>query len=163
MAKPTEKEVKAYFEENPELFSQRRIYRLQELSIQAKPDQLSAVDEKYKSAESIKAFVAWLREEGIHYNMAVTTKPAEAIPTKLLKSVAKLNQGQSLKVSNSKGATILQLVEAQDEPVNFEQASAAIERFLVNQEAGDIIKSLSQKLRKAAKIEYFSPYQSPSE
>jgi EpsD family peptidyl-prolyl cis-trans isomerase len=163
MARPTEKEIKAYFDENPELFTQRRIYRLQQLEIQGSQEQLKAVDEKYQNTESLKDFVAWLREKNIRYNMGASTQPAEAIPTKLLKSIAKLKVGQSLKVTNPNGTAIMQLVEAKEEPVTLEQASPAIERYLMNQEAGDIIKSLSQKLRKAAKVEYFAPFSTPGE
>lgn len=163
VAKPSQKAVKAYFDENPELFSERRIYRVQELNIVGSPEQIKAADEKYKNMKSLKEFVEWLRAENIRYNMGASTKPAETIPTSLLKSIAKLNVGQSLRVSNNNGMSILQLAEAKEQPVTLEQATPAIERFLMNQEAGKVIKSLGQKLRKGAKVKYFSPFKKPGE
>src|SRR5208282_1989748 len=41
-AKPTEQEVRQYYADNPALFSERKVYRLQELSIEASAEQEKA-------------------------------------------------------------------------------------------------------------------------
>lgn len=163
VAKPSQKAIKAYYDANPELFSERRIYRLQELNIVGSPEQIKAAEEKHKGTESFRDYVAWLKEQNIQHNMVASTKAAEVIPSNLLKSIAKLKKGQTLSVINANGLSILQLAEAQEQPVTLEQAAPAIERFLRNQEAGEIIKSLGQKLRKTAKVEYFPPFKAPGE
>jgi EpsD family peptidyl-prolyl cis-trans isomerase len=39
--KPTPEDIKKYYDEKPALFSQRRIYSIQEISIEAKPEQVA--------------------------------------------------------------------------------------------------------------------------
>ena len=44
--KPTPEEIKSYYETKPALFKERRIYSIQEIAIEAKPDQVPALRDK---------------------------------------------------------------------------------------------------------------------
>ena len=52
-AKPTPEEIKKYYDEKPALFKDRRIYSIQEIAIEAKPDQLPELREKLAGANNI--------------------------------------------------------------------------------------------------------------
>jgi EpsD family peptidyl-prolyl cis-trans isomerase len=72
--KPSETEVAEYYNQHPELFSQRRIYRIQELELTLEPSRLPEVDARLKSSHSMGDFVNWVKEQGIEGKTAVVVK-----------------------------------------------------------------------------------------
>jgi EpsD family peptidyl-prolyl cis-trans isomerase len=63
-AKPTPEEIKKYYDEKPALFKERRIYSIQEIAIEAKPDQVPALREKLTASKNINEFVEFLKANG---------------------------------------------------------------------------------------------------
>ena len=51
--KPTPEEIKKYYDEKPALFKERRIYSIQEIAIEAKPDQVPALREKLSASQFV--------------------------------------------------------------------------------------------------------------
>jgi len=94
VAQPSETEVAAYYAQHPELFSQRRIYRIQELELTTEPSRMAEVEDKLKTSHSIGDFVNWVREQGIVGKSATAVKPAEQIPTPLLARLSQMKDGQ---------------------------------------------------------------------
>jgi len=159
VAKPTESEIADYYNAHPELFSQRRIYRIQELELKVDPSRMSEVEAKLKGSQSIGDFVAWVKEQGIEGKSAVAVKPAEQIPLPLLGRFSQMKDGQVTILSTRPGQLLVeQLLESQLQPVSLEQAQSAIERALMAQKRKDLMEADLKKLREAAKIEYTSGY-----
>ena len=66
--KPSPAEVKAYYEGHPALFKERRVYNLQELSIQAKPDEVAGLQAKLIAAKDMPEFVAYLKTSNVKFD-----------------------------------------------------------------------------------------------
>ena len=66
--KPTPEEIKAYHEENPALFKERRVYSLQEIAIEASPEQVDALRVKLAAAKDINEFVAYLKSSDYKFS-----------------------------------------------------------------------------------------------
>ena len=159
VAEPTEAEIAAYYEQHPELFSQRRIYRIQELELQLEPSRMAEVEAKLKSAHSMGDFVNWLKEQDIEGKSAVAVKPAEQIPAPLLARLSQMKDGQVTILPGRPGHVLIQqLQESQLQPVTLEQAKSAIERAMLTQKRKDLMEADLKKLREAAKIDYASGY-----
>lgn len=158
LPKPTAKQVRAYFDKHPELFSKRRIYRLQEVMIAAQGKQLQSVNEHYGKVKNLNQLVQWLKDQGIRYRAGSTVKAAEDIPSHLLSAMANLKDGQALKFNTPQGTSVVQLVKSQEKPLTFGQAKPAIERYLHNQEVRKAVAALGAKLRQEASIKYFPPF-----
>jgi EpsD family peptidyl-prolyl cis-trans isomerase len=159
VAKPTEAEIAGYYEQHPELFSQRRIYRIQELELKLDQSRLSEVEEKLKTSHSMGDFVNWIKEQGIEGKTAVAVKPAEQIAAPLLARLSQMKDGQVTILPGRPGSVLIQqLQESQLQPVSLEQASQAIERALMTQKRKELMEADLKKLREAAKIEYSSGY-----
>lgn len=159
VAKPTDTEITEYFNQHPELFSERRIYRIQELDLAVDPSRLAEVESKLKSSHSIGDFVNWVKEQGIEGKSAVAVKPAEQIPAALLARLSQMKDGEVALLPGRPGhAVIQQLLESQMQPVSLEQAHGAIERALITQKRKAMMEADLQKLREAAQIEYTSGY-----
>jgi EpsD family peptidyl-prolyl cis-trans isomerase len=159
VAKPSDTEIAEYFSQHPELFSQRRIYRIQELDLTVDASRMAEVEEKLKSSHSIGDFVNWVKEQGIEGKSAVAVKPAEQIPTPLLARLSQMKDGQVALLPGRPGHVVIQqLLESQMQPVSLEQSQGAIERALTVQKRNKLMEADLKKLREAAKIEYTSGY-----
>ena len=131
VAKPSETEIADYYNQHPELFSQRRIYRIQELELTLEPSRLAEVDARLKSSHSMGDFVNWVKEQGIEGKTAVVVKPAEQIPAPLLDSLSQMKDGEVTILPGRPGHVLIQqLQESQLQPVSLEQAKNAIEQAL---------------------------------
>jgi len=166
VAAPSETEIAEYFNQHPELFSQRRIYRIQELDLNVDASRMAEVEEKLKTSQSIGDFVNWVKEQGIEGKTATAVKPAEQIPAPLLARLSQMRDGQVTVLPGRPGHVLIQqLQESQLQPVTLEQAHTAIERALITEKRKALMEADLKKLREAAKIEYasgFAPAAAPA-
>ena len=156
--KPTQKESQAYFDENPALFKQRRIYTFQELSMQASDEQRAEIEAQLGSLKSPGDLDAYLKAKQITARTERTTVAAENIPLPLLQRVSGLKVGQGLIVPTSGGLRVVLLLGVQDSPVSEEQARPAINAYLLNLRKRKAVEKELSSLRAAAKVEYFGKY-----
>ena len=153
-AKPTPEAVKQYYEEKPALFKERRIYSIQELAIEAKPEQLEPLREQLKAAANINAFIEYLRANNIRFAANQAVRGAEQLPLNMLDAFAKLKDGQAVLVPSPVGAQVIVLAGSRLEPVDETRARPAIEQFLVTDAKRKLVEADLKALRAAAKIEY---------
>lgn len=164
VAAPTDAEIADYFAQHPELFSQRRLYRVQELELQVDAARAAEVEEALKASQSLGDFVAWVKAQGIEGKTAMIVRPAEQIPAPLLARLAQMRDGQVTLIPARPGYVVIhQLVESQLQPVTQEQARQVIERALLAQKRKDRMEDEVKKLREAAKVEYAEGYAPPTE
>jgi EpsD family peptidyl-prolyl cis-trans isomerase len=156
--KPSEKEIQAYFDDNPELFSKRRVYAFQELAIDASPDQRKEIETQLGLLKSAPELGEYLKAKQIPARSTQSTLSAENIPLALLKRVAVLQPGQGLIVSGEGGLRVLLLKGVQDSPLTVDQARPVISAFLVTQSKRQAIQKELSSLHAAAKVAYFGKY-----
>jgi EpsD family peptidyl-prolyl cis-trans isomerase len=153
-SKPTDAEIKAYYDAKPGLFAQRRIYSLQEIAIEAKPEQVTTLREQLGASKSINEFVEYLKANGYRFSGNQAVRPAEQLPLNLLDTFAKLNDGQAVLLPSATGAQVVLVAGTRSEPVDEARAKPAIEQFLSNDAKRKLVESDIKALRAAAKIEY---------
>ena len=159
VAKPTETEIGDYYNQHPELFSQRRVYRIQELELKLDPSRVSEVEARLKNSHSMGDFVNWVKEQGIEGKTAVAVKPAEQIPAPLLSRLSQMKDGQVTILPGRPGYVLVQqLQESQLQPASLEQAHNAIEQALLAEKRKELMEADLKKLRQAAKIEFATGY-----
>lgn len=155
---PKAEQVKKYYEDNPALFAQRRIYSLQEIAIQAKPEQLAAVRAQLDASKSMNDFVAYLRKNDIKFVGNQVVRPAEQMPMASLPTLMKMKDGDSIFTPTPDGAQIVMLAASRREPVDEERARPAIEQFLLNQSKRKVVADDLKALRSAASIQYVGKF-----
>jgi len=158
VAKPTDQEVADYFAKHAELFSERRIYRLQEISVQVTPDNVEAVKAQLAGVKKLDDFVQWLKAQNIPARISQTAKAAEQLPSDLLPRLAQLQDGQAMTMQAPGLLNILVRAGSQTQPVTLDQAKTSIERFLTNSRKRDAAAAALKNLRTQAKIEYLGAY-----
>lgn len=158
VAKPTDAEIKAYYDAKPGLFAQRRIYSLQEIIIEAKPEQVAALREQLGVAKSINEFVEFLKANGYRFTGNQAVRPAEQLPLNLLDTFANLNDGQAVLLPSPTGAQVVLVAGTRSEPVDEARAKPAIEVFLSNEAKRKLVEADIKALRAAAKVEYVGKF-----
>ncbi|HJV63989.1 MAG TPA: EpsD family peptidyl-prolyl cis-trans isomerase [Albitalea sp.] len=156
--KPTAEEVKAYYDSNPALFKDRRIYTLQELNIEATPEQVEQLHGKLQSAKDVNEFVDYMKANNIRFAGNQVVRPAEQLPLAALPTFAKMKDGQTLFNKTPHGAQVIVLAASRSQPVDEERARPAIEQFLLNERKRKVVQDDFKALRAAAKIEYVGDY-----
>lgn len=158
-AEPTEAEVTEYFDAHPELFSKRKIYRLQELSVKAPQDKHEAIRTQLAASKTLNDFAEWLKAENLPVKAAQGVKAAEQLPqTLLLPKLAEMPDGQALVVNSPDGLLVIVLADSQVQPVTMEQAKPIIVRLLQKQARQKAAKAELDTLKTAAKIDYLGEF-----
>jgi EpsD family peptidyl-prolyl cis-trans isomerase len=156
--RPTAEEVKRYFDENPALFKERRIYSFQELAIEATADQVADVRAKVQQAKSPDDLSASLKAANYRFNMAPTVKAAEQLPLANLPAISKLKDGEALINAAPPGVQVLVLVESRSQPVDEQRALPLVEQFLLNERKRKAVEDNIKALRSTGKIEYVGEF-----
>lgn len=157
-AKPSAEDVSKYYADKPALFKDRRIYSIQEIAIETKPDQIDTLRAKLQAAKSVNEFVEYLKANNIRFAGNQAVRPAEQLPLNMLDTFAKMKDGQAMLVPSANGAQVIVLAGSKSEPVDEARAKPAIEQFLLNEAKRKLIESDVKSLRAAAKIEYVGKF-----
>ncbi|MBN8778019.1 EpsD family peptidyl-prolyl cis-trans isomerase [Thiobacillus sp.] len=157
-AEPTDAEVSDYFNKHPELFTKRKIYRLQELSIKAPKEKQEAIRKQLADSKTLGDFAAWLKDEKYPVQASQGVKPAEQLPQALLPKLAEMPDGQAMVVNTPEGLLVILLADSQVQPVTLEQAKPAIARLLQNEARQKAAKAELDKVKAEAKIEYVGEF-----
>lgn len=155
---PTAGEITAYYNQHPELFSQRKLYQLQEVAIKAPASEHEAIRTQLAAAKSLNEFAAWLKTKNYPVNATQAIKAAEQLPAPLRAKLQNMPDGQATIVTAPEGLIILVLAGSQLQPVTEAQAKPAIERLVQTQKRQEAAKQELDKLKAAAKIEYLGDY-----
>ncbi|MDO9466297.1 MAG: EpsD family peptidyl-prolyl cis-trans isomerase [Thiobacillus sp.] len=157
-AEPTDAEVSEYFTQHPELFAQRKIYRLQEISIKAPEDKRDAIRAQLEASKTLNDFAEWLKAEKYEVKGSQGVKPAEQLPQAMLPQLAKMPDGQAMVVNVPDGLLVIVLADSQTQPVTLEQVKPAIVRKLQVDARQKTAKAEMDALKAAATIEYMGEF-----
>jgi EpsD family peptidyl-prolyl cis-trans isomerase len=161
--KPSPEEIKAYYDANPALFSERRIYNLQELAIECKPEELNDLRAKLGAAKDLNAFVEYLKASNIRFAGNQAVRPAEQLPLTSLSTISKMKDGQAIFNAAPNGALVVFLAGSRSQPVDEARARPAIEQFLLNERKRKVIEDDLRALRSTSKIEYVGEFTKSAE
>ena len=156
--KPTPEEIKKYYDEKPALFKERRIYSIQEIGIEAKPEQVDGLRAKLAASKNINEFVEYLKANDFKFSGNQAVRAAEQLPLQSLDAFAKLQDGQAVLNVGPAGVQVVVLAGSRSQPVTEEQARPAIEQFLLNERKRKLIEEDVKKMRADAKVEYVGKF-----
>jgi EpsD family peptidyl-prolyl cis-trans isomerase len=154
----TRDEVRAFYAENPALFAERRIYRLRELVVSAPAEMIDVLRAEAASARDLEQVAAWLRSRNAKYSSDDLTQPAEQLPLTFLPQLARMKRGEIAVFATPLGASVIQLVHAEDAPLSEQQATPLIEQFLAGRKRLETAAAELKRLRELATIEYLGEF-----
>ncbi|AXS80102.1 EpsD family peptidyl-prolyl cis-trans isomerase [Dechloromonas sp. HYN0024] len=161
-AKPSADEIKHYFDENPNLFSKRRIYNIQELSINKSSGSMDGLKEFASTGKSMEEIAIWLKAHNLQTKGGASTRPAEQIPLELLPKIATMKDGQTSIIDTPQVMVVLRLVSSQSAPVDESTAKPVIEQYLQTQRKNKAVADEMKRLKEGAKIEFVGDFAKPA-
>ena len=162
VAKPSAEEIAKYYNDKPALFKDRRIYSLQEMQIEAKPEQFEAIRAKLSGAKNLNEFAEYLKSAELRFAGNQAVRAAEQLPLASLDAIARMKDGDSMISQSPNGLTVLFLVGSRSQPVDEVRARPAIEAFLLNQRKAEAVQKDIKALRDSSKIEYVGKFAQPA-
>jgi len=159
LPRPTDEEVKQYYEAHPELFAQRRGYMLEELSVAKKDGLAKSLEEQIEKKLSMQDIASWLKAEGIEYRGRRGVRTAEQLPLKTLPAIHAMKDKEIKVIEDERGAIlVLHLVTSRAAPIDEKAAAQRIRQFLFNRRASEAVANELKQLREQAKIEYLGEF-----
>lgn len=153
-------EVRAFYDGNPPLFAERRIYRLRELVVSAPAELVDTLGAQAARAASLDEVAAWLERRDARFSRVTLTEPAEELPLAYVPRLARMKDGEiavfprPAYAGAAGGASVIQVEHAEAAPLSELEAQPVIERFLAARRRGDAAAAEVRRLRASARIEY---------
>ena len=157
-SRPDDNTAARYFKEHPELFSERRIYRLREAALPADLKQLDEVKSRLLAGMSMDQVTTWLRSQQVSFNEQRVIRAAEQLPIEALPRLQAASEGQAVFFETPRGVLLYQVLGVESAPVSWENARPIILDYLRRQAGKHVVQSESDRLRKAARISYLGDY-----
>lgn len=155
---PTPEDVRKYFDDHPALFGQRRIYMLQDFTIQGDPAQIADITPKLQATHTAPDFVEVIKNSNLKFGVNQVTQPAESLPLNIVDKFATIKDGEGLYQPINGGLKVILVAASKPQPITIEQAKPLIERFLTETRRQEFIQKESKNLRTTAKIEYLGKF-----
>ncbi|QOY95789.1 peptidyl-prolyl cis-trans isomerase, EpsD family [Massilia sp. UMI-21] len=159
-ARPTPAEVEDYFNKNPQFFSNRKQFAMNELIIAANdltPEVRAAAD----NAKSLEEVAVFLDARNIKYGRAQVTRSTADLNPQLSGKLLSMPKGQLFAVKEGDRAMLISIAEVRDAPVTLDVASPQIAQYLMNKKNKELAAAEIQRLRGTAKIAYLNKDYAP--
>ncbi|MBA4094827.1 MAG: peptidyl-prolyl cis-trans isomerase, EpsD family [Candidatus Accumulibacter sp.] len=159
--RPSQAEIEDYFNKNPQFFSNRKQFAMNELIIAANdltPEVRAAAD-KARSLEEVAVF---LDARNIKYGRAQVTRSTADLNPQLSARLLSMPKGQLFAVKEGDRAMLISIAEVRDAPVTLAVAAPQIGQYLMNKKNKEMAAAEIQRLRGTAKIAYLNKDYQPS-
>ena len=156
--KSSTSEIDTFYKEHPELFENRRVFRLQELVVSVNKDKLGETEASLKAIKGINEIATWLKDKNIPFTINSNVKAAEQLPSELLKKLQVLKDGEVLIVATSNGLNVVHIAASQTVPITRAKATPVIEQYFFNQNKTKLAKNEMLALNEKAKIEFVGAF-----
>jgi EpsD family peptidyl-prolyl cis-trans isomerase len=157
-AKPSEDMVKKYYAENPALFAQRRVFKLQELATNVPDGRAGELKPVVASAKSLPEVVSWLQKNKFQVAANAAVRGAEQLPMQQVAAISAMKNGEMGVFVMDRKVTVLQVVASQEQPLDEAKATPYIEQFLTARKRDELARAEVKRLRESAKIEYVGEF-----
>jgi EpsD family peptidyl-prolyl cis-trans isomerase len=156
--KVNQADIQKYYDENPALFSHRKIYSFEDMEIENKENiNLTGTEEimKFKGPEE---FTEWLKSKNYNFSGGYFVRPAEQIPLEILAKLNTLNPGDAIVLNSQNNLHAIFISSVQEASVTLADAQAAIKTYLSNTTARALVTNKIKDLRNKSKIEYMGEF-----
>lgn len=148
-------EINNYYNQNPELFTQRKMLYMRVLAIEGKDlsNELKSFMDKAKSLEEV---AAWLTKNDVQFLRGRGARDTASLPPEMAKKLQSSPKGTLFIVNEGARSMLVSLDNIKDSPVTVKEAEPRIERALAEKKVKEAIEAEVTHLRSQAKIEYLN-------
>lgn len=156
--KPTAEEIKKYYADHPEFFTQRRVFNVEEIAMPGKPGLPEKLRDQIAKTRSMAAIAAWLKSEGVQFNANSGVRFSEQIPGEYQKQIQTMKDGEIRLIQNGPALLVVHVVASKAAPVDEAQAAPRIQQYLFAERSKVALSADMKQLKEKAKIEYIGEF-----
>jgi EpsD family peptidyl-prolyl cis-trans isomerase len=156
--KPSSSEIDQFYKDHPELFENRRVFRLQEIVVNIDQSKFAETQASLKDIKGITEIAAWLKGKNYPFSANAAVKEAETLPSDMLKKLQVLKDGEILIVPAQGALHVINLAASQTVPITRTKATPIIEQYFLNQNKAKLAKKEMTALNEKAKIEFIGTF-----
>jgi peptidyl-prolyl cis-trans isomerase C len=153
--RPTAAEVEDYFNKNPQFFSHRKQFNMNELVI-ATSDLTPALKAAADAAKSLEEVAAWMDAHKVRFARAQVARSTADLSQEMSAQLLRMPKGQLFIVKEGERTLLISIAETREAPVPLEVAAQQIEQFLITRRNKESAAAELARLRAGAKIEYLN-------
>ena len=153
--RPNAAEIEDYFNKNPQFFSHRKQFNMNELVI-ATTDMTPSLKAAADGAKSLEEVAAWMDAQKIRFARAQLARTTADLSPEMSAQLLRMPKGQLFIVKENERTLLISIAEIREAPVPLEVASQQIEQFLVSKRNKENAAAELARLRASAKIEYLN-------
>lgn len=159
MGRARERDAAArYYDEHPELFARRKIYRLREIALSPGLERTPEALAVLAAGRPVAELLAWLRSEKVDFASQFVIRAAEQLPIEAVPKLAAAAQGQSVVFESPRGIVVYQVLQTQEAPLAWEKAAPMVMDYLLRREGKEAMDAEMSRLRNRARIEHFGDF-----
>jgi EpsD family peptidyl-prolyl cis-trans isomerase len=153
--KPSEAEIQAFYEKNPQMFAQRKQFDTKELIIETK-DLTPELVSKMNNARTLQEVQEWLQAHQVKFVPTQATRTSVELPAEVVDALSKMAPGSLFTVKQGDRSQLILLTDVRSSPLTLDVARPKIQEFLMLQKSKDAADAEIARLRAAAKVEYLN-------
>lgn len=151
-------EVKNYYNGHPNLFAQRRIFNIEEISLPAQAGLADSLRAEVVKLRSMQDIAAWLRSREIQFTANNGVRAAEQIPMEYLENMQAMKDGEVRVFELRGGLQVVRVLASKQIPIDETTAAPKIRQFLYSQSSNAAIAREMKEVKAQAKIEYIGEF-----
>lgn len=155
---PSAAEVRDFYQQHPELFSQRKIFSYREVRFAISPEAAESINAAIAAATTIADFEQWLVTQQIKHQARDVVAPAEQIPLEQLPYLAKVKVGEVAMFNAGPEAALVYMASIKDQPLDEQTAEPFIHQYLSSQQNHGAAEIEIKRLREKSEITYAGPF-----
>lgn len=152
--KPTDAEISDYRTKHPQLFENRKLYAIEELTFNMDDALSGELDKLSDVAKTVEEVTSWLDSKQIKYGRNKVVRAAESIPQGLIEKISQLNNGEMLFVRGPNGYSVARLLETKSQPIGVSESKQIITRLILSERQKMAANTEMERLRKQGKVVY---------
>lgn len=162
VAEPTDAEILKYRDENKNVFANRKLYAMEQLSFPIDASLIKSLEKLSDEATSLDQVIAWLNDKGIQFSRDKKVLAAENLPKKLLDKMSAMQNNELIFVNGKNSVMVGRLLETKLQPISVEDSKPLIKQALVNVKKAEAAKAEMERLKQSANIVYLDERYNPA-
>lgn len=158
LEQPVSGDVHVYYQNNPDLFAERRIYDLQEIRVQATPEIKKDLEQLLESRKSFEEMSRYIADRGVKYQIVEAVRPAEQVPLEVLPRLAELKDKETGLIESHGTYSLVHVRASKRAPITEATAKPAIEAYLTGVKRQKVVADEVKRMREGVKVEYLGMF-----
>lgn len=161
-AEPTREEIDDYIRQNPSLFSARKAYDFEILTLATANFDEEALTPLFDREADFGRLNAVLKKAGARFSRSTATQSGGAFPAPVREQLAKYQPRDNIVIKGDQDTQILKIVAVRADPFDASEWPPLARRLLLEQTAAKRADALLARLKKDVDVAYYRPTASPA-